>query len=261
MELAGTLLLLFPGVAILVWWLRRRRAGDDPLGPRPQGELPDTTFAVAVAALLWLALHELALPLVAGTDVDRHGGFAAQILLAAGTNVVVALVMLRTATGGTRRPVLPGGKLAAAAVLAAIVVFAAQGVVGLAIDQVYKAAGWTMPAQRVVLEAQNAHGPDLVAAIVGAVVMAPFGEEVFFRGLLLPAAVRFAGERRGLVLQALVFGGIHVVNAWETWPLAIPLAVVGWGAGWLYLRTGSLAVPIVLHAVFNAINFALLRAK
>jgi membrane protease YdiL (CAAX protease family) len=248
------------GVLIVAWYLRRRRAGRDPLGPLPEGALPDTTLALGVALLLWYLLRAGVPALLAGTDVDRFGGSAAPVVLAAAANVVVALVMLRAATRGPRRAALPARKLVAAGAFGAVVVVGAQAVVGAAIQLGYSLTGGDVPGQHVVLEARAARGPDIVATAVGAVLMAPFGEEIFFRGLLLPALARAAGERKALALQAIVFGAIHVVGAWETWPLAIPLAIVGWAAGWLYLRTGSLAVPILLHATFNAINFALLRA-
>jgi membrane protease YdiL (CAAX protease family) len=105
----------------------------------------------------------------------------------------------------------------------------------------------------------NATGLDLAVRAVAAIALAPFAEEVFFRGILLPAAARSMGPARGLLLQAAVFGLIHCWSQWEAWPLAIPLAGVGWLAGWLYLRTGSLAVPVVMHATFNAANFVALR--
>ena len=41
------------------------------------------------------------------------------------------------------------------------------------------------------------------------------------------------------------------------WPLTIPIAAVGWTAGWLYARTGSMRAAIALHATFNAIQVAL----
>jgi len=255
------LIALAPGAAVVAVYWQRRRAGDDPLGPRPAGDLPDTTAALAGAVLLWVLLvYFVVPPLLRWTGAGSLGGFAGQAVVGAGVHVVIALAMLRPATRGSRRPVLPAWKLAAAGVLGAVVVFGVQGIAGVAIQEVYALLDRAVPGQSVVENAKAARGADVVAAAVAAIVMAPFAEEVFFRGLLLPALARFGGERGALAVQAVVFGAIHVYGAWHTWPLAIPLAMVGWGAGWFYLRTGSLAVPIVLHATFNAINFALLRA-
>jgi len=252
---------LAPGAVVAAAYWQRRRAGSDPLGPRPKGDLPDTTAALAAAVLLWLLLvFFVAPPLLRRANAAGLGGFAGQAIVGSGVHVVIALAMLRPATSGSRRAVLPAWKLAAAGVLGAVVVFGVQGVAGAAIQEVYALLDRTVPGQSVVENAKLARGADVVVAAAAAIVMAPFAEEVFFRGLLLPALARFSGERAALAVQAVAFGAIHVVGAPHTWPLAIPLAIVGWGAGWFYLRTGSLVVPIVLHATFNAINFAALRA-
>ena len=86
-------------------------------------------------------------------------------------------------------------------------------------------------------------------------------EEVFYRGILLPALARAMPLRRALVVQALLFGFVHVWQVPAAWPLSLALALVGWAAGWLYVRTGSLGAAILLHAVFNALQLALLFAS
>jgi membrane protease YdiL (CAAX protease family) len=138
--------------------------------------------------------------------------------------------------------------------------FAAQYAIGHAITTAYDLIGRKLPEQAIVEEARRASGGDALVYLLGAVVIAPFAEEVFFRGILLPAVSRATGVRTALALQAVLFGLIHVQGAWSTWPLAIPLAVLGWCAGFVYLRTGSLAVPVLLHATFNALNLAALHA-
>ena len=83
---------------------------------------------------------------------------------------------------------------------------------------------------------------------------------MFWRGIALPAFLAVAPARTALAIQALAFGAMHVVQAPPSyWPLAIPLAVVGWMAGWIYLRTASLGAAVLLHAVFNGLNLAFLR--
>jgi membrane protease YdiL (CAAX protease family) len=247
------------GFAILVDYVRRVRAGRDPLGPQPPGDLPDTVVPLLVGVLGWLLIAALAGFFLSGSESLRRGGAAAEILLGTGMNLVVALALVEWAVRGTRRPLLPAWKLVAAGVCGGVVVFAAQYAIGHAIEVAYDVIHAEMPKQGIVEQAQMASGLDLVVFVVTAVVMAPFAEEVFFRGILLPAASRVVGERAAVVVQALVFGGIHFVDTPSALPLAIPLAVVGWFAGRLYVRTGSLAAPIALHVAFNAINFAALR--
>jgi len=248
------------GAVVIAEYVRRRRGGRDPLGPRSTGELPDTGWAFVAGALGWYLLVGLANSLLAGSDARRYGGTAFDVVLSTGVNLIVALALLRSATSGTRHASLPSRRLVEIGVCAGFAMFAAQYAVGRVITTACDLLGRPIPEQAIVDEARNAAGGDALVYLVGAVVLAPLAEEIFFRGILLPAASRFVGERTALALQAVVFGLIHVDGAWHTWPLAIPLALVGWCAGFVYLRTGSLAVPILLHATFNALNLASLRA-
>jgi membrane protease YdiL (CAAX protease family) len=254
-------LLMIAGAAVAVWHRVRTARGADPLGPPPAGELPDTTLALVLGALLWFVVREAASLVLAETGAPREEGFAVRVVAVTTMNLVVGLVLLRRATSGTCVPALRTGKLVLAGLFGGLVVFAAVGALGIAIRVACEAAGRPVPEQELVEYARSAQGLGLVTLALGSVVVAPFAEEVCFRGILLPAAVRVAGMRAGLAIQALSFGAIHVVSDWKLWPLAIPLAVVGWCCGRLYVRTGSLAVAVLVHATFNAINFAGLLAS
>jgi membrane protease YdiL (CAAX protease family) len=102
----------------------------------------------------------------------------------------------------------------------------------------------------------------LALSLVAAAVIAPFGEEILFRGFATTAWVRARGQRPGLVLGALVFAFAHVVTV--TGPTAgdaskqalvafvgrIPIALA---LGWIFLRRGTIWASFGLHAAFNAI--------
>ncbi len=252
------LLLALPGLAVLGWYVARRRAGSDPLGDWPNGALPDTTVAFVGGMAAWLFAQGFLPGLLAGTDLGRDGGAALVSLATALVNVLIAVALLPSASRGTRKPRLSPGAILAAGALGALVVLTAQVALGLAIESAAQALDYEIPAQAIVESAQRASGAEVVTFGVSAVVLAPFAEEIFFRGVMLPALARIMDGPAAILLQAVCFGAIHV-GALNTWPLAIPLAFVGWAAGWIYVRTGSLAAPIALHAAFNAINFALLR--
>lgn len=87
-----------------------------------------------------------------------------------------------------------------------------------------------------------------LALWLGAAVAAPVAEEFFFRGLL--QNVLCAITRRpwiAIVLTAMAFGAVHVSQ-----PHTIPaLIVLGLLLGFAYERTGSILVPISIHALFN----------
>jgi uncharacterized protein len=96
---------------------------------------------------------------------------------------------------------------------------------------------------------------------LGAVVVAPIAEELFFRGMLFQALRDRIGLWAGMTLSALLFAGAHVQIGGEAGANALIVAIIfplGMLLAWLFQRRGSLLVPIVVHAVFNGVQVALL---
>jgi membrane protease YdiL (CAAX protease family) len=60
--------------------------------------------------------------------------------------------------------------------------------------------------------------------------------------------------RPALFAASTLFAAVHSF----AWPSPVPLFLLALGLGWLAQRTRSLAGPIVLHGLFNAVNCALL---
>ena len=86
-------------------------------------------------------------------------------------------------------------------------------------------------------------------AVVGAVVGAPLGEELFFRGLLFRSLRRRFRFGLSGAVSAAAFGLVHVL------PLLIPLMfVVGLALAYVFERRGSLLASIAAHAAFNVIG-------
>ena len=83
--------------------------------------------------------------------------------------------------------------------------------------------------------------------------LAPFFEETVFRGVMLPLFVRRFGLGAGVLLTSALFAGIHM-NLQAT----APLFVVAVGCSLAYVYTGSLWVPVTMHALFNGINLLFL---
>lgn len=88
----------------------------------------------------------------------------------------------------------------------------------------------------------------IITLWVGAVVLAPAAEELFFRGLLQTFLVSVVRSRwLAIGLTSLAFGAVHFQQ-----PHAIgALAVLALFIGYAYERTGSLLPPIAIHAAFN----------
>ena len=100
----------------------------------------------------------------------------------------------------------------------------------------------------------------LILHLVAGAVMAPFYEEVLFRGFALRAWLTTHGPRAAIVRSSLLFVVAHVLFVGgDSFGDAARLAFVGgvaripvaFALGWLCVRTGSLWAPIGLHAAFN----------
>ena len=90
---------------------------------------------------------------------------------------------------------------------------------------------------------------ETTVAAVGAVVAAPLGEELFFRGLLFRSLRRRFRFSVSAAISAAAFGLVHVL------PLLIPLMfVVGIALAYVFERRGSLLASIAAHAAFNVIG-------
>lgn len=100
--------------------------------------------------------------------------------------------------------------------------------------------------------------PDLAAIFVHHLLVVAVPEEVFFRGYLQSTLERaFPAPRRtvlgaevgpALLLQAALFAVCHLATGDWT---RLRVGTFGLLAGWLRTRTGSVAAPIVYHALAN----------
>ena len=90
----------------------------------------------------------------------------------------------------------------------------------------------------------------LIAGALLVIVVAPVAEELFFRGFLYRVLrLRMAFWLAALV-DGILFGLVH--GALVIVPV---LAFLGFVLCWTYERSGTLLVPIALHALNNAIAF------
>jgi membrane protease YdiL (CAAX protease family) len=85
--------------------------------------------------------------------------------------------------------------------------------------------------------------------ILLAVVIAPVAEELAFRGYLYGVMRRYFGALPALVFTAVLFAIIHL-NV----PTLFPLFILSCLFTVSYEATGSLLVPMTMHALFNTIN-------
>lgn len=275
-----------------VWVLRRLGRGQSLLPPPQPRVAPWGLNGVGAVVLLWLLV---ASPPAARANPhqDEHliAKFIALALVNAALLVLVPLLLsamarARLADLGLTRHEL-GWNLLRGAVACLLLSPPVYAINWLALQY------WPVhkhPLETMVLE--NPTAPVALLAVVSGVILAPAAEELLFRGVLLgwlnrlwsrekrpdPAlesafSEPISGENLGLpakaaerfrpstvlpnLITSLIFAGIH----WAQWPAPLALLPLSLGLGMLYQRTGSLAAPITLHALFNGLStFALFLA-
>ncbi len=233
--------------------------GKSVFGARPEGALPDTRAALPLAVGAWLVAQLSLLLLFATVTLTPP----VQMITAVSANVGVALLVFRAATSGTQRPRVSDASQVALGWLGGLATFGVVWGVTIAVVALYVSVGIPqneIPQQSAVEVLRSASVVGRTVIVVSACILAPFAEEVVFRGVLLPVLARMMHARIALLVQALIFGFVHFYTDPLSWPLSLPIAAVGWCAGWVYLRTGSLRAAIVLHMTFNALQIAILFA-
>lgn len=86
-------------------------------------------------------------------------------------------------------------------------------------------------------------------------ILAPISEELFFRGLLHTWGMKFVEKFwvRALITSTL-FGLAHLDSIGVT----LSAFIMGWVIAWMYEKTESILMPIVIHAVTNSTAVSLL---
>jgi membrane protease YdiL (CAAX protease family) len=90
-----------------------------------------------------------------------------------------------------------------------------------------------------------------------AVTLGPICEELLFRGLLQPLAVRTFGVVAGILTAALPFALLHGPQYAWSWQHVLLILMAGAAFGYARYRTGSTAMATVMHAGYNFTFFAI----
>ena len=87
--------------------------------------------------------------------------------------------------------------------------------------------------------------------VIALVVLAPLGEELLFRALLLRALVRRMSFWKAALVSAVLFTAAHP-DSYLLWPRALALVVSGVALAWIYRERGY-AASVAAHATLNGI--------
>ena len=93
---------------------------------------------------------------------------------------------------------------------------------------------------------ENGSGVEMTMFLVLALVVGPVMEEVVFRGYLQSSLAKRLPVWVAIVITSFVFMAGH--NPMVLWPMYFMFSAV-WG--WVYVRTGSLKMAILIHVLSN----------
>ena len=180
---------------------------------------------------------------VTGADKSRWGSPAVGIIAAMPCSMAVAWMMLRHWTVPIASLFSAPGRVMSRLPWVALGV-AANLIIAVPV-YLFIAAHWPWFAAAMRSDDLQIKGPAWVVNIA-LVIGAPLSEELLFRGVILRGMLRRYSVRNALLASAAVFAIAHVH------PVKLPLMfIAGIGLGWLYVRTGSLWLPMAAHAMNN----------
>ena len=106
------------------------------------------------------------------------------------------------------------------------------------------------PVQEMIRDQQS-----LAIVVTFGVLAAPFFEELFFRGFLLPLLARSLGPGLGILGTAIPFGLLHGAQNHWIWQQILLITLAGVVFGYVREKTGSTAAAFLIHASFNGTEF------
>lgn len=109
--------------------------------------------------------------------------------------------------------------------------------------------GWGFDSHPLVEPLLKSDNPFLLFSLFCiAILFAPLVEEIFFRGFLYPALKKRVSVPGSILISAVLFSTLHLsVSGW------LPILGLGILLAYSYEKTGKLLVPIIIHAIHNAL--------
>lgn len=93
-----------------------------------------------------------------------------------------------------------------------------------------------------------------ILLVIFAVFLAPFTEEILFRRTLFKWLKKMSTPLLAVLLSSILFGLIHGLTELNNPIVLLPYIGVGIVLQVFYIKSGSLIVPMIMHASFNLIG-------
>jgi uncharacterized protein len=219
-----------------------------PVSEHGADRRPFAAWSVLVAALILLAFAGRA---GGGTDDDAGQAFFEYAFSASAVvfyGIMVGLTLLIARFYARPREALGLRRFPLRYVWLGLAVAVGGIVVSASLEPLLRAG----EAQGLTPERwENDRAPAFVLSALAVVVVAPFAEELLFRGLGT-RVLAFAGTAVAIVVTALAFALVHGLL------VAVPsLGIFALGLAWLRIRSDSVWPAVVAHAAYNLVGVLL----
>lgn len=153
------------------------------------------------------------------------------------------------------------GRCVVLALFALVIALFGMGVLSLLTTTVLEVAAdrtgwdWLKPQQQAIAELLKNDWPWWLLGLQAftAIIVAPVGEELLFRGVLYGFIKQRGHPRLALWISAVLFAAVHGNAVGFLFFIFLSMILVA-----LYEQTGNIFTPVLLHALFNAVNFTLI---
>ena len=120
--------------------------------------------------------------------------------------------------------------------------------ISIIMNNLIKNQNGSNPLLEIVLDNNNYFAFTLLFATT--TILAPFFEEIIFRGVLLPTLSKNFGILMGITVSAFIFALAHLSIGEMP-----PLFVLGVGLGITRVVSGSLLSSVIMHSLWNGLTF------
>lgn len=136
-------------------------------------------------------------------------------------------------------------------VLGGIILFGMVVTAGVIIELIFPFKPTLQPFAKLVLEAKDFS--DLIVLLFMGSVLAPIGEEIYFRGMVYPVFKERWGLLAGMIISGIFFGLLHfdVLRFF-------PLFLGGVGLAYIYEKSNSLFSCMLAHGLWNGVMVLIL---
>jgi membrane protease YdiL (CAAX protease family) len=229
------------------------RRDTSPIATSVRWGIPDAVLCYFAGLVAALVLVSLAAGLTGAEDGDESAAVTAAAFVGQFGGIVLAMAAVSRLKGqnsltrdfGLRIRASDWWFVPAGALLEVVCAIALQPLSELISGE----------AQEVVEQLEDASGAKLAVLVVVAGFLAPFVEELLFRGLLLRALLRRMPATTAVMISGLAFALLHLLDPSLGTVVALPaLTAVGVVSGVLAVRTGDLSRSILLHVGFNLVT-------